>query len=728
MKLIIAEKPSVARDIARVLKCSGRGEGYLKGEDYLVSWALGHLVTLVEPDELDEKYKKWRMEDLPLLPEHIPTKVISKTRSQFSTLKKLMLSSEVDSLICATDAGREGELIFRLIYEKAGCKKPVERLWISSMTDEAIREGFETLKPASEYEGLYQSAQCRSQADWLVGMNASRAFTLRYGVLLSIGRVQTPTLAILVKRYREIADFKPVEYHTVTADFGDYQGVWFRPDSEDEKTAHRIPDADAAQAIAQKVKGKQAQVKSVSKEEKRELAPQLYDLTSLQRDATRQLGFTADKTLKLAQALYEKWKALTYPRTDSRYLPMDMIGRAAQTLKKLPAPYQPLVQGIPYKDGKLPFSRRIFDNAKVSDHHALIPTPQTAPLDKLPPDERALFDLVARRTIAAFYPPYEYDQVKVVTEAAEESFRSTGRAVRAPGWKAVYAQTDSAPSARGKAKKAEDAETVLPPLLVGDTRTVRKTTAKKESTKPPAPHTDASLLASMENAGRDLEDEALREQMKGSGLGTPATRAAIIERLIAVGYVQRRGRALNATEKGVRLIEVAPPEIASPETTGKWELALNEIAQNKRDTARFMEGIRRMTVFLVEYAQRTENPGSFPEEERKGARGRRSAAKAPSVLPDVVCPLCGKPVQETAKAFGCSDWRGGCRFTLWKDCLARGGGPTLNSKLVTLLLRDQTVKGSSGVVKLEDEHIRFYPSDPDAKAVSFPYRYKKKGG
>ena len=722
MKLIIAEKPSVARDIARVLNVRKKEEGYLRGSDYLVSWALGHLVTLKEPDELDEKYKKWRMEDLPILPEEIPTKVIPKTRSQFAVLKKLMASPEVDSLICATDAGREGELIFRLIYQEAKCRKPVERLWISSMTDEAIREGFGALRPASDYDGLYKSARCRSQADWLVGMNASRAFTLRYNVLLSVGRVQTPTLAILVRRRREIESFVPTEYYTVTADFGDYQGVWFDEKNPDEKTNARLPDQAAAQAVVKRAKGKKARVQSVSREEKREPAPQLYDLTSLQRDANRLLGFTADKTLRIAQSLYEKWKALTYPRTDSRYLPLDMLPRARQTLMNLPDEYQPLVKGIPWTaEGKLPFSKRVFDNAKVSDHHALLPTPQTAPLDKLPPDEKALFDLVAKRAIAAFYPAYVYDQVKIVTRTEEDAFRTLGRVEKAAGWKQVVRAQEEA----GK-KKPGEAERPVPDVREGDAREVLKAASKRDQTRPPLPHTDASLLYSMENAGRDLQDEALREQMKGSGLGTPATRAAIIERLIQVGYAQRRGKTLNATDKGVQLIDIAPEEISSPETTGQWELALSEIAENKRAPERFDDGIRRLAAFLVTYAQTTDNEGSFPPEEKKRGKGARKKAAA-QLLPDARCPLCGKPVQMSDKAYGCSDWRQGCRFTLWKDCLARGGGPVLNDRLVGMLLRDGSVRGSTGTVRLEDGHIRFFPNDPAGKVVSFPIVYEKKG-
>ena len=705
MILVVAEKPSVGRDIARVLKCTTRGEGFLRGQDYIVSWALGHLVTLCEPDELDEKYKKWRMEDLPILPETLPTKVIPKTRTQFSILKKLMGDDEVSEIICATDAGREGELIFRLIYEKAKCTKPVKRLWISSMTDEAIREGFASIKPASEYDGLYRSAQSRSQADWLVGMNASRAFTLRYNTLLSIGRVQTPTLAILVKRFHEIQNFKPEEYHTVTADFGDYTGLWFDFKNLDERVNARIPTPEQAARIVREVKGQEGVVYSVAGEDKREIAPQLYDLTSLQRDANRMLGFTADKTLKIAQSLYEKWKVLTYPRTDSRYLPTDMIGRTRQTLSKLPAEYQPLLSRIAWKEeGQLPISRRVFDNAKISDHHAIIPTPQTAPLDKLPADERRLFDLVAKRLIAAFCAPFEYEQTKAVTKVGEHYFKSTGRIVKNAGWKEIYREDEAG---EGKKQKKEEQDKALPPLTAGDQRTVKKASAKKESTKPPAPHTDASLLAAMENAGRNLEDEALREQMKDSGLGTPATRAAIIERLIQVGYAARKGRALTATEKGVQLIEIAPPEIASPETTGKWELALNEIAQCKRDTARFMQGIRNMTEFLVNFAKETQNEGSFPEEEKHKTRSGKTSARALPRLDGVCCPLCGKPVQENDKAFGCTAWREGCHFTVWKNCLERGGGPVINKKIMEMLLKSGSVRGSTGTITLQNNILSF---------------------
>lgn len=701
--LIVAEKPSVARDIARVLGVGGRENGFLSGDRYVVTWAIGHLVSLKEPEELDERFKRWRASDLPILPEKMELKVLPKTRSQFSTVKKLMNSREIDSIICATDSGREGELIFRYIYEMAGCQKPFERLWISSMTDEAIRAGFDNLKPGAHYDALYQSARCRSEADWLVGMNASRAFTLRYNVLLSVGRVQTPTLQMLVKRRKEIDAFLPEPFYTVQADFGDYQGTWFDPARDGDK---RIPQEQRAQAIAGKVKGQIARVKSVQSEEKRELPPQLYDLTTLQREASSMLGFTADKTLKTAQALYEKHKLITYPRTDSRYLSHDMGSSVKKALLSLSQPHAALA--APLLSQPIPQPKRIFDDAKLTDHHAIIPTGRKVNASALSSDEMKLFDLVARRLIAAFYPPYVYNATKVVTQSAGENFLSTGTVVLQEGFKQVY--RDLQPSK--KAKSAE--ESALPPLAQGDERVVKKASVKKDQTKPPKEHTDASLLSEMEHAGRRIEDEALREQMKGCSLGTPATRAAMIERLIAVGYARRKGRVIMATEKGVRLIEAVPPEIASPETTGKWEQALEEIAQGKGDNEQFMAGIRRLAGFLTQYASQNAPEVAFEREENRGKGKKQSLSKPIGVS----CPLCKEgQITESAKAFGCSRWREGCRFTIWKDCVSKIGGPEINEKLVKALLESQTgdLRGSSGVLHFHDGYVSFTPkkSEPN---------------
>ncbi len=715
MILVIAEKPSVARDIARVLKCARR-EGYFESETHRVAWALGHLVTHKDPGELDGKYQKWRMEDLPILPEKLETKIIPRTRQQFSLLKKLMLDPSAARLVCATDAGREGELIFRFIYEMAGCEKPVDRLWISSLTDAAIREGFDSLRPSAAYDGLYQSALCRSQADWLVGMNASRAFTLKYDALLSVGRVQTPTLAILTQRAQEIRDFTPLTYQTLTADFGDYFGQWFDPKAE-EKAAHRILDRAQAEAIAREVEGQNAKVTQAQTQPKKELPPQLFDLTSLQREANRVLGFTAAKTLRIAQSLYETRKCLTYPRTDSRYLPDDMIPRVNKALESLPDPYQQFAADIPRRDGRLPYSRRIFDDAKVSDHHAIIPTPQKAEPDRFTADERALFDLVARRTISAFYPAYEYDLTTVITQSRGHSFKSTGRTVRIEGWKAVTA-------ASGKGKETAE-DPALPPLKAGDERTVKSVTIRQETTKPPPQHTDASLLARMEHPGVLLEDEELQEALKKNGLGTPATRAAIIERLVEVGYAQRRGKTISATEKGEKLIRVVPEDIASPVMTGKWEQALEEIAKGSRDPERFMEGIRRLAAHLVEYARTRTAQVEFPRESRK-AGGRSRPTPAAKELEGLSCPLCGGRVLESEKAFGCAEWKGGCRFTLWKNALLRVKGPMLNEAIVRLLLRDGKARGSSGTVLLDRGEMSFVHTGADQPSLSVPVSYVRK--
>ncbi len=716
--VVVAEKPSVGRDIARVLGCRTNGDGCLIGERHIVTWAVGHLITLVEPNELDPKYEKWSFDTLPILPETIPLKVISTTKSQYSKVKKLINDKETDSLICATDAGREGELIFRYIYEKAGCKKPFQRLWISSMTDEAITEGFRELRPGADYDGLYESARCRSKADWLVGMNASRAFTLKYNTLLSIGRVQTPTLAILVKRRKEIENFKPEGFCTLTADFGDYSGVYFS-DKLDPDT-HLKQKADA-EVIAAEVKGKTGTVIQAETTRKKEAPPQLYDLTSLQRDANKMLGFTADKTLKTAQSLYEKHKALTYPRTDSRYLPPDMIPRVVQTMKLLPEAYQKYIPGA-LPGGKLPVSKRTIDKTKVTDHHAIIPTAKKADPSKFSEDERRLFDMVARRMLTAFYPWCEYDATKIVTKVEAHTFRTTGKVIVNNGWHDVP-PLENPPKAKKKPAEEGESEKPLPPLQEGDTRTVRETIIREDKTKPPAPHTDASLLAAMETAGKELDDEELVREMKGSGIGTPATRAAIIERLLKVGYAQRRGKTLNATDKGVMLIDVVPGELSSPEMTGKWELALHKITDGEQDPERFMDGIVRMSSFLVNYARENAASIAFPtEEKRYGKSGGKG--KPTALLPGAVCPICGKGgLSENGYAFSCTEK--GCNCTIWKDCLQKGGGPAITGKLLLLLLEKKQLQGSTGILMTREGKILFYPNGSETPSVERSMIYVK---
>jgi len=689
--LVVAEKPSVARDIARVLGARDRGENCLMGSGYVVTWAIGHLVTLKEPQELDARYTKWRAQDLPILPAKMETKVIRKTSAQFRSVKKYLNDEETQNVICATDSGREGELIFRYIYEQAGCKKPVMRLWISSMTDEAIRAGFENLRPASDYDALYASARCRADADWLIGMNATRAYTLRYNVLLSVGRVQTPTLSMLVKRRKEIDSFIPQTYYTVQASFDGYEGMYTSPKGE-----KKLDTRETAEAVAARAQGKMGCVIEAKREKKTERPPLLYDLTTLQREANAQLNFTAKKTLATAQKLYETHKLITYPRTDSRYLSRDMAGKVQKALSSYEGELQAVGQAaVEYGVKLMP---RVFDDAKLTDHHAIIPTGKAASKVSLTADERKLYEMVARRLAAAFYPHHEYDSLRMVTRVGEDNFVSSGKTVTKEGWKEVYKKQNE-----GKRKSAS-AEQSLPQLNVGDERLCRAAKVKEEQTKAPKEHNDASLLAEMEHAGRQIEDETLREAMKDCALGTPATRAAIIERLIEVGYVKRSGKNLLATPKGIHLIEAVPPEIASPETTGRWERALSEIARGKDGEARFREGIARLAAFLVQHASGAPDV-PFEAEARRGKGSKRPKDMG------VPCPICGKGrMAENTKGFYCTRFREGCKFTIWKDALVRGGGPELSAKLMKLCVEKKEVRGSTGVIHYENGQIRFTPS------------------
>ena len=630
MICVLAEKPSVARDIARVLGANTPGKGCLKGGGYVVTWAVGHLVTQVNPEEIDARWKTWRQDTLPMLPENIPLKVIAQSRDQFQCVKTILNAPQVDSVICATDAGREGELIFRRIYQMAGCRKPFRRLWISSMTEEAIAEGFANLRDGADYDGLYASALCRSDADWLVGMNGSRAFTLRYDSLLSVGRVQTPTLSILVKRALEIRNFVPENYWEVQADFGGYRGTWI---DKDGKT--RIPDEKTAKEIVSAVTGREGEVLEVSTERKRVPPPLLYDLTTLQREANARYGFTAQKTLNLAQALYEKHKLLTYPRTDSRYLSHDMRPKVQGILKGMPEPLRALVLSL---DKAVDPGKRVYDDAKLTDHHAIIPTGRRP--GTLTADEQKLYEMVARQLIAAFYPDMEYDAMSAVTGVGEHKFLSRGRAVIAQGWQAAN------PPLRSKPKKGEE-EQALPQLQKGQRVPVKSAKAVAKKTTPPSPYTENTLLAAMENAGKFVENEELRRQMKERGLGTPATRAAIIERLIAVDYVRREKKALIPTDKGIRLIAVAPEQLSSPETTGRWEKGLSDIAAGKMDPNRFMQSIRRYCAFLCQYAV-TAPPQDFPKREFKPKPAAKTAAKKTGAAkaPAARKPRAAKPKAE----------------------------------------------------------------------------------
>ncbi|MGI6707250.1 MAG: DNA topoisomerase III [Clostridia bacterium] len=681
--LVIAEKPSVGRDIARVLGCRTKGEGFLEGDRYIVTWAIGHLVTLAEPEDYDPVYKSWRLDTLPILPSKMKLKPISKTRKQYAIVKKLMNAREVEELICATDSGREGELIFRYIYQMAGCKKPFRRLWISSMTDTAIREGFERLKPGEEYDTLYISARCRSEADWLVGMNASRAFSIQYKALLSIGRVQTPTLSLLVERQKKIQSFVPQDYWEITGNFGDYEGTWFDPKTKDT----RMFDREKAEALAARLRGETATVLQVEREEKKQLPPLLYDLTELQRDGNRRFGFSAQKTLSIAQDLYEKRKLLTYPRTDSRYLSRDMIPKLRGILQKVGAgPYQQYAQAL-LELAQLPINKRIVNDERVTDHHAIIPTETLPKLQSLTADERKIYDLVVRRFLAVFYPAHVYLQTRIITGVEGESFISKGRTVLKQGWRVIYREDE-------KPEKEEEKE--LPPLEKGAVRTLERTQIEQKQTTPPKPYNEATLLSAMENVGRLVEDEELRGQMKENGLGTPATRAAIIERLLEVGYVERKGKSLIPTEKGMKLIEIVPSELKTPEMTGKWEKGLTSIARGKMQGDAFMESIVRYVRYIVQQARQV-NPAVQFEREEKGkrrSRGKR-AGRAPSDLGK--CPACKKGrILENSKAFYCTEWKKGCSFTIWKNALEKQGISITAEMVRELLAKGRTEKRPLG--------------------------------
>lgn len=595
--LIIAEKPSVGRDIARVLKCNQKGDGFLHNENYIISWAIGHLATLKEPEEYDPNLKKWKMQDLPIIPQTMGLKALPKTVKQLNLLKKMLNSKEVEQIICATDSGREGELIFRYIYQWASCKKPVKRLWISSLTDAAITEGLAKMKDGTAYDNLFASARCRAEADWLVGMNATRAFTLKHGELLPMGRVQTPTLAILVNRHHEIVAFVPENYWEVKADFktengAEYQGIFLDSTNENQD---RVTTEARANDIAEKVKGQQGTITGIETEEKRQLPPQLFDLTELQRECNRKLGFSAQKTLATAQALYETHKMITYPRTDSRYLSKDMEPKLTPVLQAAPPPYDTFAQTV-LDMPKLPLGSRIINDAKVTDHHAIIPTGSKKPLSALSADEKAVYDLIMRNFIAVFHPAYVYDVTTVLTTVVGEVFRARGKMDKQLGWKVIHAH-DSAGN-----KDTDDTET-LPNLTQGEAVTATDTHVLHKKTQPPKPYTEATLLSAMEHAGRFVDDEALKDALKQSGLGTPATRAAMIEKLISSGYVERKKKSLLPTEKGIRLISIVPPEMRQPETTGKWEKGLSRIAGGELDDGKFMESIRRYVAYLVNEAR-----------------------------------------------------------------------------------------------------------------------------
>jgi DNA topoisomerase-3 len=692
MRLIVAEKPSVGRDIASALGRHRRGKGSLVGDGWTVTWALGHLAELAPPDAYGEEYKRWRLESLPILPERFKVRVTSKTREQFDVVRGLMRDPSVTEVVNACDAGREGELIFAYLYGLSGSRKPVLRLWISSLTHEAIRAGFGSLRGGRTMKPLEDAARSRGEADWIVGMNATRAYSVRFGRpgnVLSVGRVQTPTLKLLVDREREIQDFKPEKFWTVHARFSregsTYDGVWFK------NKQNRLSEKEAADRIAEKVRGGTGAVRKAQKKTTTEKPPLLYDLTELQRNANARHGFTAARTLRAAQALYEEKKLITYPRTSSRYLSKDMVDGLEKRVEAAGAlpDLSPFAEKLLEKQ-KLPIGKRIVDDSKVTDHHAIVPT-NKKPSDGLPPDEAKVYDLVARRFLAVFFPAARFENTTVVTEVKEETFLSRGRVVLAAGWRALY------PDGVGGRKEKEPP--VLPPIEVGQEWAVVKVGVKEGETKPPPRYSESALLGAMETAGKLVEDEELRQQMKDSGLGTPATRAAIIERLIKVGYIEREKKALVPTEKGNSLIGLlGESPLTSAELTARWEERLAKMEKGVERRPDFMSDIGRFATKLVE--------------EVRGMEGEKLADPSRGREPLGACPKCGAPVVETRKAYGCSAWKKtGCDFAIWKQV----SGKRLSENQARQLLtkgrtgqmkgfKSKAGKPYSAALKLDDEH------------------------
>lgn len=644
MKLVIAEKPSVAQSIAKVIGADQRQDGYLEGNGYAVSWCYGHLIELAQPQDYDEKYQKWRQEDLPVIPDRWKYLVSRSTQKQFGILKKLMERKEVTSLVEATDAGREGELIFRLVYEKAGCRKPFERLWISSMEDAAIRKGFEELKSSIEYDALYASALCRERADWMFGINATRLFSCLYGTTLNVGRVMTPTLAMAVDREKVIAAFVPESFYTVQLSFGTFTAV-----------SSRLKDKTDALALAEACGNqKRAEVISVENKERSEKPPLLFDLTSLQREANCALGYTAKQTLDYLQSLYEK-KLVTYPRTDSRYLTDDM----KDTLSVLCAM---TAEAFEWTEKVIVHPNQVINSSKVTDHHAVIPTKtmDSSAISSLPKGEKDLLKLVTARLLMAVEDPCLFTETVVKLNCSSTEFTAKGRVLRQEGWKKIEAFF---------MEKKEKQSAVLPDLAKGMILQGERAECKEGKTSPPKHFTEDTLLAAMETVGADeTPDEAERK-----GLGTPATRAGIIEKLISRGFMERKSvkkvKYLIPTEKGISLIAVMPENIRSPLMTAEWEQKLLQVEHGILTPEAFMDEIEAMITELVKTTKGEKTMDAFQK----------------NVGP---CPCCGSPVIEREKGWFCSNRD--CRFALWKNnAYFRKIDKTINENVVSDLLNNR---------------------------------------
>jgi DNA topoisomerase-3 len=690
MKLVIAEKPSVGQSIASVLGAVNRKDGYMEGADYLVTWCIGHLVELASADSYDEKYAKWQYEDLPILP-HDWHYVVSKGKEkQMKIIGELMKRKDVTEIIAATDAGREGELIFRLVYNKLSCKKPVKRLWISSMEESAIAEGFRNLKSGSDYELLYQSALCRAKADWLVGINATRLFTVLYGQTLNVGRVMSPTLAMIVERMISIENFKTAPFYTVQLDLGEFT-----------VSGEKMQDNKEAETLCNACDSQNVTIETVERKEKTEKPPKLYDLTTLQREANRQLGFTAEQTLQYVQSLYEK-KLVTYPRTDSRYLTEDMQDSVPAVVETAAGFFS--LQNPPVS------MKQVIDNSKVTDHHAIIPTRSVKDCDiqSLPYGEQEILKLIALRLVTAVGENCRYAETVITAKCNGAVFTAKGKVILADGWKSVEKLYLAS---KKEQPQEEEKDTALPPVVQGEVFTA-KASIKEGKTSPPKPFTDDTLLSAMENANNAVEDAERK------GIGTPATRAGILEKLIHTGFAERKGdkktKHFIPTHKGIALITVLPKTIKSAQLTAEWEEQLKQIEHGKLSPASFLDSISNMTKDLVSTYTALKNADTlFPSQ-------NESIGK---------CPRCGNFIVENKKGFCCSDKS--CGFALWKESKFF----TAKKKSLTKVLAVELLK--NGKAKLTGCHSEKTGKKYDAivllddtggKYVNFKMEFPAKGG
>lgn len=691
-QLVIAEKPSVARSIAAVIGATQKQNGYMEGSGYLVSWCIGHLVSFADAGRYDERFKKWRYEDLPIIPEPWQYIIPDEKKQQFETIRELANRPDVESLVCATDAGREGELIFRFVYQMAGCQKPFSRLWISSMEDSAIREGFQNLKPGADYDALYQSALCRSKADWLIGINATRLFSVLYHRTLTVGRVQTPTLKMLADRDEAITHFQKEKYHIVHISAGGAEAV-----------SSRVPDAAGADAIKTVCAGAQAVCASVTREKKTEQPPKLYDLTTLQREANRLFGFTAKQTLDYAQALYEK-RLLTYPRTDSRFLTDDMEQTAADTITGL-LPLLPFTEGVDLT----PEIRPVLNSAKVSDHHAIIPTAEFIKqgFNGLAESEKKLLSLIACKFLCAVAAPHVYEAVTASFTCAGNEFTAKGRTVLCGGWKEIDCRF------RASLKAAPDGDNVepdkeLPELSEGQTFEDVAASVTEHFTTPPKAYTEDTLLSAMERAGAgDTPDDAERK-----GLGTPATRAAILEKLVQMGFAERKGRQLIPTKDGQNLVSVLPDELTSPALTAEWESRLTQIAKGEVDPDDFMRQIEAQARSLVSTYNHVNEDGQRLFQKERVSVG--------------ICPRCGEAVFDGKKNYYCGNRS--CQFVMWKnDRFFEERKKEFTPKIAAALLKSgkAKVKGLYSVKTGKTYDGTVLLADTGGKYVN--YRIERKG-